>query len=138
MINSFINNENYDCSKSSCKAGRESNMTAFLYNKGVSLSAREYFITALSYMALGLFSSLIIGLIMKTAGEQLEALSYVKIGSMFVEMGSFEMDSKIISGTIGHPISSRLKEPLLLFSSDFLPSAFTSEHSQPTHVYHVV
>ena len=44
----------------------------FLQKKGVTLSPREYFITALSYMALGLFSSLIIGLIMKTLGSSLK------------------------------------------------------------------
>lgn len=43
----------------------------FLRRKGVSLSPKTYLVTALSYMALGLFSSLIIGLIVKTAGEQL-------------------------------------------------------------------
>ncbi|NJP36957.1 PTS transporter subunit IIC [Alkalicoccus luteus] len=44
-------------------------MKQFLHKKGIDLSFRTYFITGLSYMALGLFSSLIIGLIMQTAGD---------------------------------------------------------------------
>lgn len=64
-------------------------MVAYLQKKGISLSAREYIITALSYMALGLFSSLIIGLIIKTIGDQLGIDS-------FVEMGQFAMDPKIM------------------------------------------
>ena len=62
-------------------------MKAFLKKKGVSLSVREYLITALSYMALGLFSSLIIGLIIKTIGQQVGLPS-------FIEMGEFAMDIK--------------------------------------------
>src|SRR5690625_7553178 len=69
-------------------------LKTFLRKKGVSLSIREYLITALSYMALGLFSSLIIGLIIQTIGEQLGIVS-------FMEMGSFAMDTKIMGGAIG-------------------------------------
>lgn len=110
-------------------------MKAFLHKKGVSLSAREYFITALSYMALGLFSSLIIGLIMKTAGEQLEALSYVKTGSMFVEMGSFAMDSKIMGGAIGVAIAYGLKAPPLVLFSALFAGAFGAELGGPAGSY---
>src|SRR5690625_267722 len=92
-------------------------MKSFLHKKGVTLSLRDYFITALSYMALGLFSSLIIGLIMKTAGEQLEMISYVTIGSLFVEMGSFAMDNKIMGGAIGVAIAYGLKAPPLVLLS---------------------
>ena len=44
--------------------------------KGISLSPSLYFVTALSYMALGLFSTLIIGLIIKTIGGQLEGTTF--------------------------------------------------------------
>src|SRR5699024_11599200 len=89
----------------------------FLHKKGVTLSLRDYFITALSYMALGLFSSLIIGLIMKTAGEQLEALSYVSVGSFFIEMGSYAMDNKILGGAVGVAIAYGLHKTQLDFVS---------------------
>src|SRR5690625_5925451 len=89
-------------------------MIAFLRKKGISLSVREYLITALSYMALGLFSSLIIGLIIKTIGEQLGIAS-------FVEMGQFAMDPTIMGGAIGFEIDYGLKKlPLVLFLSFFL------------------
>ena len=47
-------------------------MKNFFKRKGVNISAKAYLIDALSYMALGLFSSLIIGLIIKTAGGTTE------------------------------------------------------------------
>lgn len=59
-------------------------MKAFLQKKGVTLSARTYFITALSFMALGLFSSLIIGLIIKTIGEQLIVEFSPEIANAFI------------------------------------------------------
>src|SRR5699024_8812308 len=82
----------------------------YLQKKGISLSIRLYTITALSYIELGLFKSLIIGLINKTTGEQLgiEAL---------IEMGSFAMDNKIMGGAIGVAIAYGLKAPpLVLFA----------------------
>ena len=57
-------------------------MKSFLKNKGVTLSAKAYFVDALSYMALGLFSSLLIGLIIKTVGQQLHIPSFVEMGHL--------------------------------------------------------
>lgn len=71
-------------------------MKAFLERKGIHISVHTYLITALSYMALGLFSSLIIGLIIKTIGEQ---LNLGIISDAFIEMGTFAMDSKIWGGS---------------------------------------
>lgn len=62
-------------------------MRDFLKRKGVSLSAKIYFIDALSNMALGLFASLIIGLIIKTVGEQFD----IKYFNFLVEMGKLAM-----------------------------------------------
>lgn len=61
-------------------------MRDFLRKKGVELSLRTYFVTSLSYMALGLFSSLIIGLIVRTAGEQLGLDFLVTIGQMAMNL----------------------------------------------------
>lgn len=107
----------------------------FLHKKGVTLSLRDYLITALSYMALGLFSSLIMGLIMKTAGEQLEALSYVSIGLQFQEMGSFAMDNKIMGGAIGVAIAYGLKAPPLVLFSALFAGAFGAELGGPAGSY---
>lgn len=103
-------------------------MLEFLHKKGISLSAKEYFVTALSYMALGLFSSLLIGLIIKTLGE--------KIGiETFVEIGNFAMDAKIVGAAIGVAVASGLKAPpLVLFSSVFV-GAFAGQIGGPAASY---
>lgn len=110
-------------------------MREYLYKKGITLSAREYFITALSYMALGLFSSLIIGLIMKTAGEQLEVFSYITVGAAFVEMGTFAMDTKVMGGAIGVAIAYGLKAPPLVLFSALFAGAFGAELGGPAGSY---
>src|SRR5699024_11266867 len=84
-------------------------MIDYLNKKGITLSIREYTMTALSYMALGLFSSLIIGLIIKTVGEQLSIDS-------FIDIGTFAMDDIIMCGAIGIAIAYVLKAPpIVLF-----------------------
>lgn len=103
-------------------------MKEFLNKKGIRLSAREYIITALSYMALGLFSSLIIGLIIKTAGEQLGI-------PFFIEMGAFAMDSKIMGGAIGVAIAYGLKAPPLVLFSALFAGAFGAELGGPVGSY---
>src|SRR5690625_3965541 len=100
----------------------------FLNKKGISLSAKEYIITALSYMALGLFSSLIIGLIIKTIGEQINF-------QPFVEMGSFAMDPKIMGGAIGVAIAYGLKAPPLVLFSALFAGAFGAELGGPAGSY---
>lgn len=110
-------------------------MKAFLKRKGVSLSTREYLITALSYMALGLFSSLIIGLIIKTLGEQLVLIDMTTIGNAFVEMGSFAMEPKVMGGAIGVAIAYGLKAPPLVMFSALFAGAFGAELGGPAGSY---
>ena len=81
-------------------------MKNFFKRKGVNISTKAYLIDALSYMALGLFSSLIIGLIIKTAGEQLE-------WPLFVEMGGMAMG--LMGPAIGAAIAVGLEPLPLLF-----------------------
>ncbi|WNS74637.1 PTS sugar transporter subunit IIC [Bacillus sp. DTU_2020_1000418_1_SI_GHA_SEK_038] len=84
-------------------------MKAFLKRKGVSLSAKVYLIDALSSMALGLFASLIIGLIVKTVGDQL-GIEYL------TEMGKLAMS--LHGPAIGVAVAFGLKAPpLVLFSA---------------------
>ncbi len=100
----------------------------YLAQKGISLSPRIYFIDALSYMALGLFSSLLMGLIVKTLGQQLGIES-------FVELGSFAMKPEIVGGAIGVAIASSLKAPpLILFSAVFV-GAFGNNIGGPAGAY---
>lgn len=88
-------------------------MIQYLKTKGISLSASDYFVKALSHMALGLFSSLLIGLIIKTLGQQIGIPS-------FIEIGEFAMDPKIVGAAIGVAVAHSLKAPpLVLFSAVF-------------------
>ncbi|MFD1361163.1 PTS transporter subunit IIC [Lentibacillus salinarum] len=109
-------------------------MKAFLQQKGVSLSVREYVITALSYMALGLFASLIIGLIIQTIGEQAVALGFEKLAFM-VEMGGYAMETKIMGGAIGVAIAYGLKAPPLVLFSALFAGAFGAELGGPAGSY---
>lgn len=84
-------------------------MKSFLNKKGVTLSPRIYLIDGLSYMALGLFSSLIIGLIIKTVGDQLG-------WTWFTEMGVLAMG--LMGPAIGAAVAYGLKAPpLVLFAT---------------------
>ncbi len=84
-------------------------MRAFLARKQIEPSFQTYVITGLSYMALGLFASLIIGLIIQTAGEQL--------GVAFLEdMGGIAMG--LLGPAIGGAVAYGLKAPpLVIFSA---------------------
>ncbi|OZU88964.1 PTS sugar transporter subunit IIC [Virgibacillus indicus] len=110
-------------------------MKAFFKRKGVSLSIREYLITALSYMALGLFSSLIIGLIIKTAGEEIVINFAPILGESLIEMGSFAMETKIMGGAIGVAIAYGLKAPPLVLFSALFAGAFGAELGGPAGSY---
>ena len=103
-------------------------MKQFLKNKGVTLSAKAYFVDALSYMALGLFSSLLIGLIIKTVGQQLHIAS-------FVEMGQFAMDSKVVGAAIGVAVAYSLKAPPLVLFSAVFAGAFGGSLGGPVGSY---
>ncbi|KAF0823548.1 PTS transporter subunit IIC [Cytobacillus firmus] len=84
-------------------------MRAFLNRKGVTLSAKVYFIDALSSMALGLFASLIIGLIIKTIGEQTD-IKYLQ------DMGILAMS--LMGPAIGVAVAYGLNAPpLVVFSA---------------------
>lgn len=109
-------------------------MLAFLKRKDVTLSPHTYFITALSYMALGLFSSLIMGLIIKTVGEQATKLSFGDF-SFLIEMGTFAMDDKIVGGAIGVAIAYGLRAPPLVLFSALFAGAFGAELGGPAGSY---
>src|SRR5690625_3514345 len=79
-------------------------------------------------MSLGLFSSLIIGLIIKTIGDQLGIAS-------FVEMGQFAMDPKIMGGAIGVAIAFGLKAPPLVLFSVLFAGSFGAELGGPAVSY---
>ena len=93
------------------------NLKGFLQRKDIEFSAKRYFQDALSAMALGLFSSLLIGLILKTLGEQtINLLGENMISSALIEVGAIAMG--LMGPAIGVAVAWGLKSPpLVLFAS---------------------
>ncbi len=101
-------------------------MRAFLEKKGVHLSWRTYFISGLSHMAIGLFASLIIGLIIKTVGEQFRI-------AFMEEAGSLAMS--LVGPAIGAAVAYGLKAPRLVLFSALLSGAAGNELGGPAGSY---
>mgnify|MGYP005751182507 FL=1 len=93
--------------------------------KGISLSPSLYFVTALSYMALGLFSTLIIGLIMKTIGGQLEGTTFTGMSATLIQIGDVAMS--LTGPAIGIAIAYALEAPPLILFSALVIGAFGYE-----------
>ncbi len=80
----------------------------FLKRKNIEFSVKRYFIDALGAMATGLFSSLIIGLIIKTAGEEFtKLLGTNMICSFLIEIGTLAMS--LMGAAIGVAVCTGLK-----------------------------
>lgn len=96
-------------------------MREFFKKKNIELSFHNYLINAFSYMALGLFSSLIIGLIINSLGEQIaQGFGETEISIALMEIGTFAMEGTVVGGAIGVAVAYSLKaSPLVLFSSLF-------------------
>ena len=82
----------------------------FLKKKDIEFSLRRYGIDALSYMALGLFGTLIIGLILRVIGE--------RTGLTFLEEVVWPMANDMMGPAIAVAVAYGLKAPpLVIFSS---------------------
>nr|WP_240542716.1 PTS sugar transporter subunit IIC [Exiguobacterium qingdaonense] len=89
------------------------------------MSPSVYFVTALSYMALGLFSTLIIGLIMKTIGGQLEGTAFTGMSDTLIQIGDVAMS--LTGPAIGIAIAYALEAPPLILFSALVVGAFGYE-----------
>lgn len=99
---------------------KENNFSAFLKRKDIEISGKRYAQDALSAMGLGLFSSLLIGLILKTIGQQLCNIPGITeshwLVSFLILIGGTAM--AMMGPAIGGAIAYSLKAPpLVLFSS---------------------
>lgn len=85
---------------------------------------KRYLVDAMSGMAQGLFSSLLIGTIIKTLGQQLLLLSDNAVFQFLVDAGSFASDAHVVGAAmaigIGYAMSA---SPLVLFSLATVGSA---------------
>ncbi|MCR3921897.1 MAG: PTS sugar transporter subunit IIC, partial [Firmicutes bacterium] len=89
----------------------------FLARKNIVFSLERYFIDALGAMALGLFASLIVGLILRTTGEQLVKLFGEGAALTFL-MDSGQTAMSMMGPAIGIAVAYGLKAPpLVLFAS---------------------
>lgn len=83
----------------------------FLKRKNIEISVQRYFVNAMGTMALGLFASLIIGLIIKTFGQKLHL-------DFLVQAGSLAMDKNLVGAAIGVSVAYGLQAPpLVVFAS---------------------
>ncbi|WP_227936558.1 PTS transporter subunit IIC [Alkalihalobacillus deserti] len=108
-------------------------MKIFLNKKGIELSWRTYFITALSHMALGLFATLIIGLILRTIGEQIFSLGIENIGVWLQEVGGLAMS--LMGPAIGVAVAYGLKAPKLVVFSTIISGAAGAQLGGPAGAF---
>ncbi len=89
----------------------------FLEKKDIVISPKRYLQDALSAMALGLFASLLVGLILKTAGQQyIIFFGDNHIAQFIIETGTKAMS--FMGASVGIAIALGLKAPpLVMFSS---------------------
>ena len=90
---------------------------SFLKRKNIEISAKRYLQDAFSAMALGLFASLLIGLIISTAGEQIARfIGESSISSFLINTGKKAMS--MMGPAVGVAVAWSLKAPpLVIFSS---------------------
>ena len=67
----------------------------FLKRKDIEISAKRYFIDAMSAMAQGLFASLLIGTILKTVGEQFH------IGFLTEKLFTIKIQKEVVTASLG-------------------------------------
>ncbi len=95
-------------------------MKAFLEKKDIQFTVKRYVQEALSAMALGLFASLLVGLILKTLGEQWAILFDMDGEHWFIAflVGAGTMAMSMMGPAIGVAVAWGLKAPpLVLFAS---------------------
>lgn len=78
---------------------------------------KRYLVDAMSGMAQGLFSSLLIGTIIKTLGQQLLRLNSNAVFSFFVDAGNFATEAHVVGAAMAVGIGFAMKVPALVMFS---------------------
>nr|WP_246569195.1 PTS sugar transporter subunit IIC [Allobacillus halotolerans] len=94
--------------------------------KGIEPSFQNYAIKALSYMASGLFASLIIGVIFKTLGDEVP-----NIPAFFSTIGDFAIQPIVYGGAVGVAIAHGLRAPSLVLYSALFAGAYGAMEGGP-------
>lgn len=106
----------------------------FLVRKDIRFTVKRYFNEALSAMAIGLFSSLIIGLIIKTLGEQTVILfGENTISKYFIEIGAAAMG--MMGAAIGAAVSFGLKAPPLVIFAGIITGSIGGSLGGPAGAF---
>jgi len=99
---------------------KKNNLSIFLKRKDIEINTKRYAQDALSAMGLGLFSSLLIGLILKTIGQQMCNIPGLTESHRFISFliligtTAMSMMGPAIGGAVAHSLKA---PPLVLFSS---------------------
>lgn len=107
---------------------------AFLKRKDIVFSRKRYLMDALSAMTLGLFSSLLIGLIFSTAGEQL-ALAFGEnpVFRFLIDIGTIA--SGLMGSAIGVSVAYGLKAPPMVVYSSVVTGAMGAAAGGPAGAF---
>lgn len=106
----------------------------FLQKKDIEFSAKRYFNDALSAMASGLFASLLIGLIIKTLGEQtLNLMGDNTISSFLIETGAMAMG--LMGAAVGAAVAWGLKSPPLVLFASAITGSMGAEFGGPAGAF---
>lgn len=106
----------------------------FLKRKDIEFSVKRYCYDALSAMALGLFASLLIGLIIKTLGEQTEILFATNVVSTFlITAGAAAMN--LMGPAIGVAVANGLKAPPLVMFACIAVGGMGAEFGGPAGAF---
>ncbi len=99
----------------------------FLKRKNIEFTVQRYLIDAMSYMALGLFASLIVGTILNTLGD--------KLGIVFFTDVLWPIAQKMTGPAIGVAVAYGLQAPPLVLFSSVLTGAAGGELGGPVGAF---
>ncbi|MEI7668449.1 MAG: PTS sugar transporter subunit IIC, partial [Erysipelotrichaceae bacterium] len=109
-------------------------LNPFLKRKKIIISYKRYGYDALQAMALGLFSSLVVGLIIKTIGLQTELWFGVNlISSNLVTLGSFAMT--YLGAAIGVAVAYKLEAPAYVLFTSLITGALGAVTGGPAGAF---
>ena len=98
------------------KGSNERGFRVFLKRKDIEFSSKRYLQDALSAMAMGLFCSLLVGLILKTIGQQsINFFGETTVANTLIAIGGKAME--LMGAAIGVAVAFGLKAPALVMIS---------------------
>lgn len=101
----------------------KSRLNNFLKRKNIEISVKRYLIDTLGFMALGLFSSLIIGSILNTIGD--------KLGIVFLTDTIWPLARQMTGPAIGAAVAYGLQAPPLVIFSSVMTGALGNQLGGP-------